>query len=100
MLDEDGRTRTLSCPPASPAPTPWRWQLGRLCEPEQEQKKQNRLLFKPISLFDICIVSLKGQCHEIFDPFFIYLNYSIWVPDMHAKTVFNSFLVSWRYLLK
>ena len=45
-------------------------------------------------------MSLKGQRHEIVDPFFIYLNYSIWVSDMHAKTVFNSFLILRRYSLK
>ena len=45
-------------------------------------------------------VPLKGQCHEIFDPYFFHLNYSIWVPDRHAKTVFNSFLISRRYSLK
>ena len=39
-------------------------------------------IYVPVYLF-----ILKGQCHEIFDPYFFHLNYSIWVPDRHSKTV-------------
>ena len=61
-------------------------------------KLNNRLCMEGIA--QSSIYNLKGQCHEIFDPYFFHLNYSIWVPDRHAKTVFNSFLISQRYSLK
>ena len=40
---------------------------------------------------------LKGQCHEIFDHFFICLKDSTWAPYEQAKTVSRTFSFSRRY---
>ena len=42
-------------------------------------------------------VSLKGQCHEIFDLNFFTLIEPLWVPDKQAKMVFLTNLFSRRY---